>query len=92
MTAFLCVAGAVLVLAGAVAAAATRRVRESMFLQAAGATLIGIAGGAVLWSGDTLGSSFRGGIHPAFGVDRLSGVFLLMLGIASGCRCRRSAR
>jgi len=38
----------------------------------------------VLWNGDTIGSSFRGGIHPALGVDRLSGVFLLMLGIASG--------
>ena len=84
MTAFLCVAGAALLLAGAVAAAATRAVRQGMLLQAAGATLIGIAGGVVLWSGDTIGSSFRGGIHPAFGVDRLSGVFLLMLGIASG--------
>ena len=58
MTAFLCVAGAVLVLAGAAVAAATRRVREGMLLQAAGATLIGIAGGAVLWSGDTIGSRF----------------------------------
>ena len=84
MTAFLCLAGAVLLLAGAVAPAATRAVRDGMLLQAAGATLIGIAGGAVLWSGDTIGSSFRGGIHPALGVDRLSGVFLLMLGIASG--------
>ena len=29
-------------------------------------------------------SSFAGGFHPALGVDRLSAVFLLMLGIASG--------
>ena len=62
-----------------------------MLLQAAGATLIGLAGGAVLWSGDAIGASFGGGIQPELGVDRLSGVFLLMLGIAErpGARVRR---
>jgi hydrogenase-4 component B len=77
-------AGALLLLAGAAVAGATRSVREAMLLQAAGATLIGIAGGAVLWSGDAIGARFAGGIDPALGVDRLSGVYLLLLGIASG--------
>jgi hydrogenase-4 component B len=81
---FACVAGALLLLAGAAVAGATRSLREGMLLQAAGATLIGIAGGAVLWGGDAIGSQFGGGIHPALGIDRLSGVYLLMLGIACG--------
>ena len=55
-----------------------------MLLQAAGATLLGIAGGLVLWSGDAVGERFGGGLRPELGIDRLSGVFLLMLGIASG--------
>ena len=64
MTALLCVAGALLLLAGAAVAGATRAVREGMLLQAAGATLLGLAGGAVLWSGDAIGASFRRR-HPA---------------------------
>ena len=84
MNSVLCVAGALLLLAGAGIAGATRSVREGMFLQAAGASLIGLAGGLVLWSGDALGSGFTAGLHPALGIDRLSGVYLLMLGLASG--------
>ncbi len=85
MTAFACIAGRRhCCSAGAIVAGATRSVREAMLLQAAGATLLGIAGGLVLWSGDAVGARFGGGIHPELGVDRLSGVFLLMLGIASG--------
>ena len=84
MSAALCVVGAVLLLAGAAVAGATRSVRDGMLLQALGATLLGIAGGLVLWSGHVLGSRFANGIDPSLGVDRLSGVFLLMLGIASG--------
>jgi hydrogenase-4 component B len=84
VTSALWLAGALLVVAGTCLAGASRAVREAMLAQAAGATLIGIAGGAVLWSGDSIGSSFHSGIQPALGIDRLSGVFLLMLGIASG--------
>jgi hydrogenase-4 component B len=84
VTAFACIAGVALLLAGAIVAGATRSVREAMLLQAVGATLLGIAGGLVLWSGDAVGARFGGGFHPELGFDRLSGVFLLMLGIASG--------
>lgn len=84
MTAFACLAGAVLLLAGAAVAGATQSVREGMLLQAAGTTLVGLAGGAVLWTGDAIGSQFGSDIQPALGIDRLSGVYLLMLGIAGG--------
>ena len=84
MSGLLCVAGALVLLAGVVVASATHSVRDGMYVQAAGATVLGIAGGLVLWSGDAVGSSFAGGFHPELGVDRLSAVFLLTLGIASG--------
>ena len=84
MNTVVCVAGALLLLAGAGVAAATRAVGAGMYVQAAGATLIGLAGGLVLWSGDAIGSGFRSSLDPALGVDRLSAVFLLMLGIAGG--------
>ncbi len=84
MSGLLCVAGALVLLGGVVVASATHSVRDGMYVQAAGATVLGIAGGLVLWSGDAVGSSFAGGFHPELGVDRLSAVFLLTLGIASG--------
>ena len=82
MTAFLCIVGAALELAGAVAAATTRRVRKGMLLQAAGATLIGVPEAPSLERTPSARVPRR--IHPGVGVDRLSGVFLLMLGIAGG--------
>ena len=84
MNAVVCVAGALLLLVGAGVTGATRSVGAGMYLQAAGATLLGLAGALVLWSGDAIGSSFRSDLHPALGVDRLSAVFLLMLGLAGG--------
>ncbi len=84
MSGAVCVAGALVLVAGACLAGLGRSVRAGMLLQAAGATLIGIAGGAVLWNGNAVGAAFGSGIHPALGIDQLSGVFLLMLGIVSG--------
>jgi hydrogenase-4 component B len=80
----ICIVGACVLLGGACLAGSTRRVREGLLLQAVGATLAGIAGGAVLWNGHTVGAAFRSGTHPALGIDGLSGVFLLMLGIVCG--------
>jgi hydrogenase-4 component B len=84
VTGAVAIAGALVLLAGICLAAAARWMRAGLLLQAAGATLIGVAGGAVLWHGNAVGAGFGSGIHPAFGIDRLSGVFLLMLGIVSG--------
>ena len=53
-------------------------------MQAAGATLAGLAGALVLWSGDPAGARFSAGLTPSFGLDRLSGVYLLMLGLVGG--------
>ncbi|MEO9175060.1 MAG: proton-conducting transporter membrane subunit, partial [Gaiellales bacterium] len=59
-------------------------VRLGLSLQAAGVTLIGSAGAIVLWSGQRVGASFSAGLGPAFGADRLSSIYLLMLGLVSG--------
>jgi hydrogenase-4 component B len=58
--------------------------RLGLWAQAAGVTLLGIAGAIVLWSGDRIGARFSAGLSPAFGIDRLSGVYLVMLGLVSG--------
>jgi hydrogenase-4 component B len=59
-------------------------IRLGLAAQAAGVTLIGLAGAIALWSGDRIGATFSAGLSPAFGVDRLSGVYLVMLGLVSG--------
>ena len=84
MTGAVCLAGVLALLAGAMIPIAGRSVRTGLLVQALGATLLGIVGGGVLWSGDRIGARFSGGLQPAFGVDRLSGVFLLMLGLVTG--------
>jgi formate hydrogenlyase subunit 3/multisubunit Na+/H+ antiporter MnhD subunit len=84
MNGALCLAGVLVLLTGAVVPVVARSVRAGLLVQALGATLLGVAGGVVLWSGDRIGAGFSGGLRPAFGVDRLSGVFLLMLGLVAG--------
>jgi hydrogenase-4 component B len=84
MTGGVCIAGMFVLLAGTLLASFARSSRAGLLVQAGGATLVGVAGGAVLWHGRSVGAGFRSGIHPALGIDRLSGVFLLMLGIVSG--------
>jgi formate hydrogenlyase subunit 3/multisubunit Na+/H+ antiporter MnhD subunit len=51
-----------------------------LVLQAVGLGLFGIAGGWALLAGRSVGSGFTDGFHPQFGVDPLSGLFLLALG------------
>ena len=59
-------------------------IRLGLSTQAAALTLIGLVGAIALWRGDRIGASFSAGLDPAFGVDRLSGVYLVMLGLVSG--------
>jgi hydrogenase-4 component B len=84
MNGALCAAGALLLLGGSLLPAATSAVRAGLLVQALGASLLGIAGVSVLWSGEPAGADFSAGLEPAFGVDRLSAVFLLMLGLVAG--------
>jgi hydrogenase-4 component B len=84
MSGALCVAGALMLLWGSLLPAVTSAVRGSLLIQAFGSMALGIAGASVLWSGDATGAGFSGGLEPAFGVDRLTAVFVLMLGLVAG--------
>ena len=53
----------------------------ALSVQAAGMVLVGAAGAAVLFGADSFGASFRSGFAPAFGIDRLSGFFLVVLAL-----------
>src|SRR5215207_9899197 len=72
------VAGVAMLAAGAVPAG---RWRLALALQALGMATIGAVGAAVLFGAGDLGAGFRGTFAPAFGVDRLSGFFLLTLAV-----------
>ena len=84
MNGALCVAGALMLVERLPATGtATGRARGVRF-QALGADAPRRRRGArSLWSGDATGAAFSGGLAPALGVDRLSGVFLLMLGVVA---------
>ena len=71
-------AGAACVLIGGVLAVA-RRVQLGLVLQGAGALLLGVAGLVVLIDGAPVGAGFRSAVDPAFGLDALSGFFLVVL-------------
>ena len=59
MNGALCIAGVLMLLGGSLLPAATSAVRVSLLIQALGATVIGIAGTSVLWSGDPMGAASR---------------------------------
>lgn len=71
-------AGAGLVAAGGLLAL-TGPLRRSLTIQGTGVALMAVAALIVFAGGEPIGSEFRSGVHPAFGVDALSGFFLLVL-------------
>ncbi|MGD0455262.1 MAG: proton-conducting transporter membrane subunit [Solirubrobacteraceae bacterium] len=77
----LVLAGVSAILAGALSAVVGRSPRAGLALQSIGAALLGVAGAWVLASGHHIGAGFRGGLHPAFGLDGLSGFFLLIIAV-----------
>ncbi len=75
----LAAAGLVAILAGAVGAAMGCSLRASLTPQSAGAALLGLAGLWVLVSGERVGAGFHSVLRPAFGIDPLSGFFLVLI-------------
>ena len=76
-------AGVAALACGTAASALQGRLRAALTAQAAGIALLGVAGGAVLLTGDDAGAPFRSTLAPALGLDGLSGFFLLLLAITS---------
>jgi len=57
--------------------------RAGLAAQAAGMALLGAAGAATLFRGESAGGGFREGVSPALGLDPLSGFFLALLGLTA---------
>jgi hydrogenase-4 component B len=68
---------------GGLLAAWRGRLGGGLTLQAVGAVLLGVCGGAVLLGDRSLGAPFRSDVTPALGLDALSGFFLLVLAITA---------
>ncbi len=81
MTAAVLVAGLAGICLGGVLSALRFAFRPGLWLQAAGAAVVGAAGFWELESRDAFGASFSSGFSLSFGVDGLSGYFLGMLGL-----------
>lgn len=77
----LALAGVLVLLAGTLVSAARRSPRSGLAMQCIGTVCLGGAGVWVLASGHAVGAGFHGGVRPAFGLDGLSGFFLLIVAI-----------
>jgi len=77
----LVLAGAFAVMLGALSAGVSGSPRAALAAQAAGMVSLGAGGAWVLFSGHALGAGFRGDVHPALGLDGLSGFFLLLVAV-----------
>jgi hydrogenase-4 component B len=73
--------GAGLLVAGTVAPFLRRAMAIAVALQVAGIALLGIGGALVLFGAPELGAAFRSGLHPALGIDGLTGFFLATLAL-----------
>jgi hydrogenase-4 component B len=75
----LLLAGALAIIAGTLGAGLTDSPRSGLTVQSVGTVLLGAAGVWVLVSGRALGAGFHSDVVPAFGLDGLSGFFLLVV-------------
>jgi hydrogenase-4 component B len=76
-------AGAGLLGLGVLLALPRRSAAAGLLVQAGGILLLGVAGVAVLATGDPVGASFRSAVEPAFGIDGLTGFFLAALALTA---------
>ncbi len=77
----LALAGVSAILVGSLTVLVSRSLRAGLATQSLGAVLLGVAGAWVLASGHAVGAGFHGGVRPAFGLDALSGFFLLVIAL-----------
>jgi hydrogenase-4 component B len=80
---FLSLLGAATLLAGTLVPLASRRVAPALLLQAIGIGLLSVAGALVLFGAAPIGDGFRDGLHPALGLDGLSGFFVATIGLVA---------
>jgi hydrogenase-4 component B len=83
MAGWIALTGVAVLALGTVVSAMRGHVALGLAGQAAGVALLGAAGGLVLVGGSSVGSGFRNTLDPAFGIDGLSGFFLLALALTA---------
>ena len=77
----LALAGLLALGGGTLAAGLARFTRAGLAAQSFAMVLLGVAGTWVLASGHPLGAGFSRGVDPAFGLDRLSAFFLVLIAV-----------
>lgn len=77
----LALAGASAIVAGSLTMLVSRSPRPGLAAQSIGTVLLGVAGAWVLASGHAVGAGFHSEIGPAFGLDALSGFFLVVIAV-----------
>jgi hydrogenase-4 component B len=70
-----------MLVAGVVAPAIRGTLTVAVGLQVVGITLLGLSGALVLFGAPAFGAAFRSSLHPALGVDGLTGFFLATLAL-----------
>jgi hydrogenase-4 component B len=68
---------------GGLAATWSRRCGPALAAQALGMAILGVVGVVVAADASTAGSGFSSELHPALGIDRLSGIFLAALAMVA---------
>ncbi len=81
MSGFLAIAGASAIAVGGGLACFRRLFVAGLLFQAAGTALVGAVGVVILVDGSHIGAVFSGRFEPQLGLDPLSAVFLLTLGL-----------
>lgn len=79
----LVVAGLAGIVLGGVLSALPDRLAAGLWLQAAGALALGLAGAWVLYGGDDWGAPFTSELTPQAGIDGLTGFFLVTLALVA---------
>ncbi|MBS1879975.1 MAG: hydrogenase 4 subunit B [Actinobacteria bacterium] len=79
----LAAAGGALLLAGTILPLLRLPAPPALALQAVGAGLLGAVGALVLFGAAPVGAGFRDGLHPALGIDGLSGFFLAAIALVA---------
>ena len=75
--------GAALLVAGSAAPLARVPAATALAMQAVGIGLLGGVGAAVLFGAAPVGAGFRDGLEPAFGIDGLTGFFLVTIALVA---------
>lgn len=82
-TAVTVLVGSAVVVVGGIAAGLRRGLRWGLIVQVVGMTAVGVGGATLVLGAPSAGSGFSGSAGVAFGLDPLTGFFLLALGACS---------